>query len=191
MDQSPHLIFDSAKSILAAWSYAFLPCKFKGRSSPDSGISTKVVIVVVQSLSCVQIFLAPWTAACQASLFFTLSQSWLKLMSIKSVMPSNHLILCHPLLLLLSFFPSIRVFSSESFKSGGQSIRASASVLPMNIQDWLLGLINLGLIGLTSLLSKGLWRVFYNTTVWKHQFFGTQPSLWPHSHIHTWLLEKP
>ena len=70
--------------------------------------------VVVQSLSCVQLFVTPWTAACQASLSITISQSLLKLMSIESVMPSNHLILCHPLLLLPSIFPSIRVFSSES-----------------------------------------------------------------------------
>ena len=68
----------------------------------------------VQSLSCVQLFETPWTAACQASLSITNSWSLLKLMSIKSVMPSNHLILCHPLLLLPSIFPSIRVFSSES-----------------------------------------------------------------------------
>ena len=87
----------------------------------------------------------PWTAALQASLPFTISQSLLKLMSIESMMPSNHLILCCPLL-LPSVFPSIRVFSNEFFTSGSQSIgaSASASVLPMNIQ------------GLTSLLSKGL-----------------------------------
>ena len=68
----------------------------------------------VQPLSLVQLFASPWTAACQASLSITSSQSLLKLMSIESVMPSNHLILCHPLLLLLSIFPSIRVFSNES-----------------------------------------------------------------------------
>ena len=68
----------------------------------------------VQSLSHVQIFETPWTVACQASLSFTISWSLLKLMFIESVMPSNHLILCHPLLLLPSIFPSIRVFSSES-----------------------------------------------------------------------------
>ena len=70
--------------------------------------------LVVQSLSCVLLFATPWTAACQASLSFTASQSLLKLMSIESVMPSNHLILCHPLLFLPLIFPSIRVFSSES-----------------------------------------------------------------------------
>ena len=91
----------------------------------------------VQSLSHVQLCAAPWTPARQASLSITNSWSLLKLMSIESVMPSNHLILCHPLFLLPSVFPSIRVFSNESFGSGGQTIgaSASASVLPMNIQD--------------------------------------------------------
>ena len=92
----------------------------------------------VQSLSHVRLFGTPWTAACQASLSITNSQSLLKLMSIESVMPSNHLILCHLFLLLPSIFPSLRVFFNEFFASGGQSIAvsASASVLPMNIQNW-------------------------------------------------------
>ena len=93
--------------------------------------------VVVQLLSHVWLFVTSWTAACQASLSFTMSRSLLKLMSVKSVMPSNHLILCHPLLLLPSIFPRLMVFSmSHLFASGGQSIGAlaSASVLPMNIQ---------------------------------------------------------
>ena len=72
------------------------------------------MVAVVQSLSCVQLFETPWTATCQASLSFTISWSLLKLMSIESVMPSNHLILCHPLLLLPSIFPSTGVFSNES-----------------------------------------------------------------------------
>ena len=96
--------------------------------------------------------------------------------SIELVMLSNHLILCHPLLLLPSIFPSIRVFPNESFfTSGGQSIgvSASATVLPMNIQDW----FPLWWTGWISLLSKGLSRVFSNTTVQKYQFFGTQLSL--------------
>ena len=107
-----------------------------------------------------------------------------------SVMPFNHLILCHCLLLLSSIFPSIRVFPmSQFFASGGQSIgvSASASVLPMNIQDW----FPLGWTSWISLQSRGLSRVFSNTTVQKHQFFGAQLSLWSISHIHTWLLEKP
>ena len=92
---------------------------------------------------------------------------------------------CHPLLPLPSIFPSIRVFSNES---GGQNFgaSASASVLPMNIQDW----FPLGLTGLI-LQTKGLSKVFFNTTVQKHQFFGANLSLWFYSHIHTWLLEKP
>jgi len=93
----------------------------------------------VQSLSHVQLFATRWTAARQTPLSFTISQSLLKLMSIESMMPSNHLILCHPLLLLPSLFPSIRIFSNESaLHIGGQSIGASAlaSVLPMNSQGW-------------------------------------------------------
>ena len=127
----------------------------------------------------------PWTAAHQASLSFTIPQSLLTLMSIESMMPSNHLILCHPLLLLPSIFPSIRIFSflmSRLFASGGQSIgtSASASVLPMKIQGW----FHLGLTGLT-LQSERVSRVFSNTTVLKHHFFGAQPSLWSNSHILT------
>jgi len=103
-------------------------------------------------------------------------QSLLKLISIESVMPSNHLILSCPLLLLPSVFPSIRVFSNELvLTSGGQSIGVSAweSVLPTNIQD----LFPLGWTGWISLQSKGLSRVFSNTTVQKYQLFGTQLSL--------------
>ena len=124
----------------------------------------------VQSLSHVRHFSTLWTAAHQASLSITNSWSLLKLMSIRSVMLSDHLILCCPLPLLLSIFPSIRVFSkmSEFFPSWGQSIgvSASASVLPMNIQNW----FPLGWTGWISLQPKGLSRVFSNTTVQKHQF---------------------
>ena len=83
-------------------------------SLPFTVLTESRHFAVVQSLSCVQLFAAPWTAACQASLSFTVSQSLLKLLFIESVMPSNHLILCCPLLLPPSIFPSIRVFSSES-----------------------------------------------------------------------------
>ena len=116
----------------------------------------------VQLLSHVRLFATQRTAAHQASVSITSSRSLPKLMSIESVMPSNHPILCHPLLLLPSIFPSIRVFSNQSVQSIGVS--ASASVLPMNIQDW----SPLGWIGWISLQSKGLSRVFCNTTVQKH-----------------------
>ena len=117
----------------------------------------------VQLLSRVWLFATTWTVAFQASLSITNCQSLLKLMSIESVMPSNRLILCHPLL-LPSIFPSIRVFSNESVlcirwpKYWGFSF---ASVLPMNFQDW----SPLGWTGWISLKSKGLSRVFSNTTV--------------------------
>ena len=119
------------------------------------------------------------------------SRSLLKLMYIESVMPSNHLILCHPLLLSPSIFPSIRVFfpMSQFFASGGRSIgvSASTSVPSMNIQDW----FTLRWTGRNSLHAKRLSRVFSNTTVQKHQFFCAQLCLQSSSHIHTWLLEKP
>ena len=172
----------------------------------------------VQSLSCVRLFATPWTTARQGSLSIINSRSPPKPISIKSGMPSNHLILRRPLLLLPSIFPNLRVFSIESalcirwpkywsfsfsptnehpglisfrmdwldllavqgtrkslqlFASGGQSIGISASVLPMNTQDW----PPLGWTGWISLQSKGLSGVFSNTTVQKHQFFGTKLSL--------------
>ena len=121
------------------------------------------LLFVVQLLSHVRLFAIPWTAACQASWFFTISWSLLKLMSML-VMPSNHLILCCPLLHLPSISPSIRVFPNElALRISGQSTRASASVsvLPVNIQCS----FPLGLTGLISLQSKRLSRVFSNTTV--------------------------
>ena len=130
----------------------------------------------VQLLSHVWLFGTPWTAAHQASLSITNSQSLLKLMSIALVMPSNHLFLCVPFSSRLQSFPASGSFPvSWFFTSGGRSIgvSASASVLPMNIQDW----FPLELTGWVSLLSKRLSRVFSNTTVQKHQFFGAQPSL--------------
>ena len=142
----------------------------------------------VQSLNHVQFFTTPWTAAHQASLSFTVSQSLLKFISIESVMLSNHLVLCFPLLLLsLKSFPASGSFPvSWLFASGGQYIATSVLVLPKNIQGW----SRLGWTGLISVLSMGLWRVFSSTTVRKHRFFGTQPSLWFYSYIHTWPLEK-
>ena len=123
-----------------------------------------VILAVVQSLSRVRLFATPWTEARQASLSFTISQSLLKLMSMELVMPSNRLILCHPLLLLPSIFPSIRVFSKESvlhirwpkYWSFSFSIRPSSEYS---------GLISFRISGLISLLSKGHSRVFFSTTV--------------------------
>ena len=110
----------------------------------------------------------------KASLSFTISQSLLKLMSTESVMPSNHLILCRFSSWLQSFPASQSFQMSQFFTLGSQSIgvSASASVLPMNTQDW----YSLEWTGCTSLQSKGLSGVFFNTTVQKHQFFGTQLS---------------
>ena len=130
----------------------------------------------VQSLDHVQLFVTPWIAAHQAFLSKTNSQSPPKPMSIESAMPPSHLILCRPLLLLHSIVPSIRVFSNESvlwIRWPSIGVSASASVLPMNIQDW----CPLGLTGLISLQPKGLSRVFSNPTVQKHQLFGAQLSL--------------
>ena len=113
------------------------------------------------------------------------SQSLLKLMSIELVMPSSYFILCRPLLLLPSIFPASGSFQvSQLFASGGHSIAVSAStsVLPMNTQDW----SPLGWTGWISLQSKGLSRVFSNTTVQKHQFFGAQLSSQANCHIPTW-----
>ena len=133
--------------------------------SSSTGIITtenNVQIRSDQSLSRVRLFATPWIAARQASLSITNSWSSLRLTSIESVMPSSHLILCRPLLLLPSIFPSIRVCSNESvLHIRWQSTGASASVLPMNIQDW----FPLGWTGWISLHSKGLSKVFSNTTV--------------------------
>ena len=138
----------------------------------------------VQALSHVQLFVTPWTAACQASLSITNSWSLLKLMSIELDISFS----------VISFYPCLQSFPASGsfpmtqfFTSGSQSsgASASASVLPMNIQDW----FHLGLADFISLQSKGLSTVF--STVQKHQCFGAQLSLWSNSHIHTWLLEKP
>ena len=130
----------------------------------------------VQSLTCVRLFVIPWTAACQASQSIHNSQSLLKLKCTVLVVPYNHLILCRPLLLPPSIFPSIRVFSNESVlhTKRPKYWSFSFSINPFNEYS---GLCPLGLTGLISLKSKGLSRVFSNTTVQKHQFFGPQLSL--------------
>ena len=140
----------------------------------------------VQPLSHVRLFETPWTAARQSSLSITNSLSLLKLMSIQSVMPSNHPILCRPLLLPPSIFPSIRLFSNESvlhirwpkYWSFSFSISPSSecSGLIAFRMDW----FNLLAIHRTL---KSLLQ--HQNTVQKHQFFGAQPFLWSHSHTHT------
>ena len=119
----------------------------------------------------------PWTAARQSSLSFTVYQSLLKFMSIESMMPSNHLILCRPLLLLLSIFPRITVFSNESVLQFRWPKHWSFSFSISTFNEYS-GLISFRWTGWISFQSKGLSKVFSNTTVQKHQFIGTQLSLW-------------
>ena len=127
-------------------------------------------------LSCIRLFATPWTAACQAFLSITNSQSLRKLMSIESVMPSNYLILCRPLLLSPSIFPSIRVFSNESAlhirwpKCWSFSVNISPSSEYPELNSFRMDWLDL-------LAVQGLSRVLSNTTVQKHQFCGTQLSL--------------
>ena len=149
---------------------------------PQGKPVTPLLLLLLSRFSHVQLFVTPWTAACKASLSINNSQSLLKLMSIESVMPSNHLILCHPLLLPSSIFPSIRVFSNEL----ALCIRwpkywsFNFSISPSNEYSELI-FFRVNWFD----LFKGLWRVFSNTTVQKHQVFKVQPSLWSNSHIHT------
>ena len=135
---------------------------------------------------------ASWTAARQASLSITSSQSLLKLMSIELVMPSNHLTLCHPFLLLPSNSPSIRVFFNELplCSKWRKCWSFSFNISPSSEYS---GLISFRIDWFDLLAAQGTppSRVFSNTTVQKHQFFGAQLSLWSNSHMHTWLLEKP
>ena len=143
----------------------------------------------VQALSCVRLFSTSWITALQASLSITNSWSSPKPMSIELVMPSSHLILGHPLLLLPPIPPSIKVFSTESTlrMRWPKYWSFSFSISPSNKHP---GLI-FKWTGWIFLQSKGLSRVFSNTTVQNHQFFGAQLSSQSNSHIHTWLLEKP
>ena len=149
------------------------------------GLLHLVPFISVQLLSYFQLIVTPWTAAHQASLSITNSQN----------LSHDAIWWCHPTISssVIPFSSCLQSFSasgsfpvSQLFTLGGQSIGVPSSVLPMNIQGW----FPLGLTDLISLLSKGLSRVFSSTTVWKHQFFSTQPSLWYNSHIHTWLLGK-
>ena len=143
----------------------------------------------VKSLSRVRLFATPLIAARQASLSITNSQSSLKLTSIESVMPSNHLILCHPLLFLLPIPPSIRVFSNESTlrMRWPKYWSFSFSIIPSKEHP---GLISFRMDWLNLLAVQGTLKSLSNTTVQKHQFFGAQLSLQSNSHIHTWPQEN-
>ena len=144
----------------------------------------------LQSRSCVRLFATEWIAARQASLSITNSRSSLRLTSVESVMPSSHLILCRPLSSCLQSLPAPESFPmSQLFAWGSQitGVSAIASFLPKKSQGWSPS----AWTGWISLQSKGLSRVFSNTTVQKHQFFGAQPSTQSKSHIHIWPLEKP
>ena len=145
--------------------------------------------ITVQSLSPVQFFVTPWTAAHQASLSISNSKGLLKLMSIKSVMPSNYLILCQPLLLLPSIFPSIRVFSKESILHirWPKYCSFNFSISPSNEYS---GLISFS-IDWFDLAVQWTLKSLLQHYVQKYQFYSTQLSLLPNSHIHAWLLDKP
>ena len=153
-------------------------------------INVRLPFSSVRLLSRVWLFATPSIAARQTSLSITISRSSLRLTSIESVMPSSHLILCCPLLLLSQSLPASESFPiCQLFTWGGQSTGASAlvSFLPKKSQSWYPS----EWTGWISLQSKGLSRVFSNTTVQMHQFFGAQPSSQSNSHIHTWPQEKP
>ena len=146
-------------------------------------------ISFVQPLNCLWLFATLWTAAHQASLYITLSPSLLKLMSIESVISSKHLILSHPLLLLTSIFPSIRVFSNESALHIMWPKYWSFS-FSISLPSEYSGLISFQIDWFYLLAVQGLSRVFSITTLWKCQFFSVQDALWSNSHIQIWLLEK-
>ena len=144
----------------------------------------------VQSLSRVWLFVTTWITACRASLSITNSRSLHRLMSIESMVPSSHLILCRPLLLLPPIPPSIRVFSSEStlHMRWPKYWSFSFSISPSNVHS---GLISFRMDWLDLLAGQGSLKSLLKTTVQKHQFFCAQLSSQFNSHIHTWPLEKP
>ena len=144
----------------------------------------------VQLLSRVRLFATPWIAARQASLSITISRSSLKLTSIESVMPSSHLILCRPLLLLPPIPPSIRVFSSEStlHMRWPKYWNFSFSIIP---SKEIPGLISFRMDWLDLLVVQRTLKSLLQHHIQKHQFFGAQPPSQSNSHIHTWPQEKP
>ena len=149
-----------------------------------------IISYSVQSLSRVWLLATPWITAHQASLSITNNRSSLKLTSIELVMPSSHLILCCPLLLLPPIPLNIRDLSNESTPSMRWPKHWSFS-FSISLSNEHSGLISFRMDCLDFLQSMGLSRVFSNTTVQKDQFFSTQLSLQSNTHIHTWSLEKP
>ena len=148
-------------------------------------------LLLFSLLSHIWLLSTPWTTACMpGSLSFTVSQSLLRFMSIESMMLSNHLILCHLLLLLPSIFPSIRVFSSELTLHIRGPKYWSFSINPSNEYS---GLISFRIDCFDLLAVQGTLKSLlkHHNSIQKHKFFGIQPSLWSTSHIRTWLLEKP
>ena len=132
------------------------------------------------------LFVTPWISACQAPLSFTISQSLFKFTSIEAMMSSNHVILCHPLLLRPSVFPRISPFQWVS--SSYQVAKGLELQLQQHFFQWIFKLISFRIDWFDLTAVQGTLKHHKNG---KHQFFGTQPSLWTNSHIHTWLLEKP
>ena len=167
-------------------------CIFLGQQRGQSVwlVNNVIVFSSVQLLSHVRLFATPWIAARQATLSITNSRSSLRLTSIESVMPSSHLILCRPLLLLPPIPPSIRVFSSESTlrMRWPKYWSFSFSIIPSKEHP---GLISFRIDWLDLLAVQGTLKSLSNTTVQKHQFFSAELSSQSNSHIHTWPLEKP
>ena len=173
----------SVKTPLKKWTWFQSKLFFLETSSFGKFIS-------VQSLSCVRLFGTPWIAARQASLSITISRSSLRLTSIKSVMPSSHLILCRPLLLLPPIPPSIRDFSNEStlHMRWPKYWSFSFSIIPSKEFP---GLISFRMDWLDLLSVQGTLKSLLNTTVQKHQFCSVQLSSQSSSDIHSWPQEKP
>ena len=168
---------------------SLLPCQLITSATYSCVACFSLSISSLQSFISVPLFVTPWTAAHQASLSITNSWSSLKLMSVESVMPSNHLILCHPLL-PPSIFPCIRVFSNESVLhiKWPKYWSFSFNISPSSEYS---GLISFRMDWLDLLAVQGTLMNLLQHCSSKAQFFGTQPSLWSNSYIHTWLLEKP
>ena len=174
---------DSVREVIMGWVMQFYnPGLILLPVWPEVTRGVEVQFSSVRSISHVRLFATPWTVARQASLSTTNSWSPPKPMPIESVMPSNHLILCHPLLLLPPIVLSVRIFSKELTlcMRWPKYWSFNFNISPSNEHP-----------GLISLQPKGPSRVFSNITVQKHHFFGAQLSLKSKSHIHTWQLEKP